>query len=38
MRASEWIQFVALAALLIVSTPIAGAYMAKVYSQRQGAG
>jgi len=38
MRASEWIQFLALAALLIVSTPIAGAYMAKVYSNGRAPG
>ncbi len=38
MRASEWIQFIALAALLIVSTPIAGAYMAKVYSNGRAPG
>ena len=38
MRASEWIQFLALAALLIVSTPIAGTYMAKVYSNGKAPG
>ena len=38
MRAPEWIQFAALAALLIVSTPIVGAYMAKVYSNGRAPG
>ena len=38
IRASEWIQFCALAALLIVSTPIAGAYMAKVYANDRAPG
>ncbi len=38
MRASEWIQFLALGALLIVSTPIAGAYMAKVYGNDRAPG
>jgi K+-transporting ATPase ATPase A chain len=38
MRAPEWIQFAVLAALLIVSTPFAGAYMAKVYENKRAPG
>ena len=38
MRAPEWIQFAALAVLLIVSTPIIGAYMAKVYANGRAPG
>ena len=38
MRAPEWIQFIALTALLIVSTPIIGAYMAKVFTNGRAPG
>jgi len=38
MRAPEWIQFAALAVLLIVSTPIIGAYMAKVFANGRAPG
>ena len=38
MRAPEWIQFIALTALLIVSTPIIGAYMAKVFANGRAPG
>ena len=38
MRAPEWIQFVALAALLVISTPIIGAYMAKVFANDRAPG
>ena len=38
MRAPEWIQFAALTVLLIVSTPIIGAYMAKVYANGRAPG
>src|SRR4249920_1582467 len=38
MRAPEWIQFVTLMALLIVSTPIIGTYMAKVFANGRAPG
>jgi len=38
MRAPEWIQFAALAALLVVSTPIVGSYLAKVYGNKRAPG
>ena len=38
MRAPEWIQFIALTLLLIVSTPIIGAYMAKVFANGKAPG
>jgi K+-transporting ATPase ATPase A chain len=38
MGTSEWVQFILLAALLVVSTPLAGNYMAKVYGNKKAPG